>query len=207
VSNVKLKKITLDLYDKDLYGSIAEMVEQALDEVMTGYGKNIRGDIEFTARNGEEFCHLATYVMNGDRGQYKYWYDSVDIYCPLGLGNCDVRMVIRVVDLNSVSYNGIAKEIICKIARIINLRISSNSQSETCYLRTIEKLIRFKNGTYTIDDVYAEADAIGVLDARLVDMVVEKLLQDEFLIKNGKELRRKPRKNYVAANIFANPAD
>jgi len=207
VSDVKLKKITLDLYDKEVYGPIVEMIEQALDEVMAKYGKNIRGSIEFTARNGEEFCHLATYAMNGDRGRYKYWYDSIDIYCPLGLSSCDVRMVINAVDLNYVYYSGIAKEIVQRIAKAINLRIENDSQSENCYLRTIEKLIRFKNGTYTIDDVYAEADEIGVLDARLVDMTVEKLLQEEFLVKNGKELRRKPRKNYVAANIFANPAD
>ena len=207
MSDVKLKKITLDLYDKEVYGPIVEMIEQALDEVMAKYGKNIRGSIEFTARNGEEFCHLATYAMNGDRGRYKYWYDSIDIYCPLGLSSCDVRMVINAVDLNYVYYSGIAKEIVQRIAKAINLRIENDSQSENCYLRTIEKLIRFKNGTYTIDDVYAEADEIGVLDARLVDMTVEKLLQEEFLVKNGKELRRKPRKNYVAANIFANPAD
>ena len=207
MSDVKLKKVTLDLYDKDVYGPIAEMVEQALDEVMTKYDKSIRGGIEFTAHNGEEFCHLATYTINSDRSRYKYWYDSVDIYCPLGLGNCDVRMVINAVDLNYVYYSGIAKEIVQRIAKAINLRIENDGQSENCYLRTVEQLVKIKNGTYTIDSVYAEADAIGVLDARLVDMAVEKLLQEEFLVKNGKELRRRPTKNYVAANIFANPAD
>lgn len=207
MSNVKLRKVTLDLYDKDTYGSVVDIIGKALNEALAKYGNNIRGSIEFTARKGNEIVHLATYTMNSERGHHKYYYDSLDVYCPLGLSNCDVRMVINAVNLDNASYSGIAKDIVMRIARIINQLIQSNSQSETCYLRTIEHLARTKNGEYTIDSVYAEADGIGILDARLVDKTIEKLLQEKTLVENDGKYRRRPTKNYVAANIFANPAD
>ncbi|MBR5669539.1 hypothetical protein IKX12_00450 [Candidatus Saccharibacteria bacterium] len=207
MSNVKLKKVTLDLYDKDTYGSVVAIIEKTLDEVMKRYGSNIRGGIEFMARTEKENVHLVTYTMNSDRGCYKYYYDSLNVYCPLEPKGCDIRMVINAVDLNKTDYSGIAKDIIREIARKINKHIENDKNCEACYLLTIEQLVKTKNGTFTIDSVYAEADEIGILDARLVDKIIEKLLQENTLVEIDGKYRRRPTKNYVAVNIFANPAD
>lgn len=192
MSRRKLNKTTFSQDYPDNLGIVAKMAEEALEAVFDEYGEeekcDIRGSVEVTAVLGRELTHLATYSL-GPAIDHSGWYDYIYVYCPNGFRQCGIRILAEIVDANCVGYGRITREFIRKVAKKINERIKAYEQCDNSYLCTLDALVRDEPTSFTLASVYVEAEEIGIIDYRLVDMTIQNLLLDGVLAVEGNGYR------------------
>ena len=176
-----------DLHMLEEYGPVLELIDQSIKEVIEAepYSESdIRGDVLFFVNIGGNFTPLVKYVVDAEIS-HGFYFDTVEFYCPKGFSLCEIRILAEVYDHNSVDYGRAAREFCRKIAKAINMRIESDSQRENAYLGTLNALVKGELRPFSIGAMYREAEEIGIVDYRLVDMAVQNLLLDGFLISEG----------------------
>ena len=184
----ELVKTSLDLYDQEKYGKVVEVVQAAFNQVvleeLSKEGLEIRGSIEFSAVEGEDFCHLETYGAKIEGEARHYYYGSAFAFLMNEGRLCGVRIFADLVDLEKVGDKNIAKAVSQRIARAINAQVAGTEDTEELFIASVETMVQNYIEPATIEKIYADSENIGIEDRELVKKAVDNLIAKRLLYES-----------------------
>ena len=174
MSDLKLKRTTV--YGVEGYDDIVAAIDTAVVTAVKDYRRSskredIRGFIEFTVRDGGQNHHVATYAIPGAKRNY---YSTWSVFYPRGTSLVEIIFTTGVCDNECIAYGYVCKELSVAIAKRLIASIPTWC-SQDANIRTLQALVYNLKTKFSTEAIYREAEAIGITDYKLVDIVLDGL--------------------------------